>query len=81
MPILCTRSEDLTSSGSPKEQLESAIQDAVIAIMLETSTVGEMIVQLGGETGLVPGPLTADQLLLVKNRLIAAAAEVCISLT
>lgn len=61
---------------TPEQRLDVQIQHAIHAITGDTRAIGETIVQLGGEAGMVPGHLTEAQMEVVIARITAAAAEV-----
>jgi hypothetical protein len=64
-----------------KESMQAQLESALHALAVELPIMGEMLMQLGGDRGLVTGPLSSDTLMDVTRQIVSSAATVSSSLS
>jgi hypothetical protein len=64
---------------SVKESTEAQLEHAQNVMSVELANMGEMVMQLGGDRGLVTGPLSSESLMEFTRKIVSSATLVCYS--
>jgi hypothetical protein len=65
------------SSLTGEQRIQTQLEHAAHLLAKDLPSMGEMLLQLGGERGIVTGPLEAEELQRAFEAIEASAREVC----